>query len=161
MRHLPLLALPLLAGCPSDPSDRCGDAGAPTLQLGRWDGEAFVPFSDGEVIEAERGMQGGQHLVVSVLATHLRQPRRAEVGVVATDEAGAEVMAFDTRYAFACEGASVGLVAPWQTVFLDDPAAVHDRDLTLTVEVASGGQRATATSRVHVLVPWLGPQDTR
>ncbi len=72
MSPRPLLALPLLAAA-CDRSDPCllvAEAGAPTLELGFGDPESFgEAAAPGATVVPERGVQGGQHLWLSLHTT--------------------------------------------------------------------------------------------
>jgi hypothetical protein len=144
----------LSMGCTGNETDLCRANGEPSLSLGRLE-EGFVPFSEGETVELEYGLQGGQHIPVTVWAAHLKHPRTVRVSVDGSADA-APVLRFSTLMSFQCEDPSVGLIAPYQTFFVDDPSLVHDKDVLVRVEVVDPDQSASVEQLLHVVDPGNG-----
>lgn len=147
---------------PSDVPDVCkpANAGAPAVQVGTGQTE-YLPLTDGEMVQAEQGPQGGHHIWIAVRQQNLKQagstttitsvqpgtnlagPRMAFVFTFEPDE-GSFCKLYGLRYQLDLDGTDYHL-------FLGQP-------LDVTVVIAdSSGASGTGVAHIDVAPTLLCP----
>lgn len=152
---------PYQPGWAVDLPDVCrpADAGAPEVVVGTGQTE-YTPVSTGQVLQAERGPQGGHHLYVGVRQRNLHRTGSTTTITGVRPDTGVAIP--PTAFVFSFEPDDGGYCKLYglryqldngnaeYTQFLD-----HDLDLTVTIRDFSG-TFGTNTVRIHVAPTVIG-----
>lgn len=153
----PLLLLPLLVGCGTDPACEAVAGTAPSVTIGTGT-QVFAPVADGATVELERGFQGGIHVYGALRTAGLAQDpsRRARLPIVTfrTLDDGVAIGGFSnvaTTLQPIGDGVLEGLAL--QAVFDSaDPTDVIGQIVTLHAEVRDFcSRRADADVSVEIV----------
>jgi hypothetical protein len=129
-------ALLVLVGCPREPeAEPCSPGGEPTLEIGLGIG-AFEPLPEGGDMPLVHGPQGGWHLEIGLLATHLAADDLVTGSMEGTVD-GEVLASVDPWIDLRCDPAAGGLTS-WGTRLIYETPTSDELDgveTTVTVEV--------------------------
>ena len=160
-----LLAVPLAAGCSDEPSgDPDADAGSsdgddtPIVLIGGASemGEGFIDWSDGKATAPMiRGIQGGQHIWVSVRARNVSHKKLRMAITAVLEDSGKTVIPGRVEYT-----STVGMKDGWlfyegAQSFVKCPCQVVGRRLRIELEVIDLYGR-TAKHEAFITPTWDG-----